>query len=805
MEETKGGDLPTSPEPPISSITDEGSETSGHHRASVVGDMQAVIQPTEPESPFGSKTPIDDSLSSEVLSSFDHPTMVDKSKTSQDDSAALLPEVVSNPYKLDDGTTKRVSDVQISKSPADSIVIGKAIEALNDVPIPLVEIKSKMEKPEKQIRIENMQKKASDSTNHLRNSKRIDPERALVELDAKFESIKASVTMFGGSVDWKAQRAKTLEKRKDHRFELEKVQKEIAAYKKKLEAAEEAKAEVLEELESTKRLIEELKFNLERAQAEEDQAKQEAELAQNRVEEVELQLAVAKAKHETAVAEFKFAKEELVTVEEHYDALVQERDISNNKMEEAASVKEEIKKTVDELTLELTEIKESLKLANAAHLEAEEHRIGTSLAREQDCLTWDKEVKQAEEEVQQLNEKLLSAKDLKLKLHEASTLLLELKAELEAYMEAKLNLDAEEAKKTQTSIQEALDSMTKELEEVKGIMERVKDEVDCLRVAASSLREELDREKTTLITLQQREGMAFVTLTSLQDELSKTEREIEMVREKEKEAGEKMVELPKLLQEAAQKAEQAKSSVQVAQEDLRKAKEEAEQAKAGATTTEIRLRAAIKEIEAAKFSENLALSAFHSLQESEKARKNGEQSPGLVALHLDEYFTLSKRAHEAEELLHETVGEAFSQVELAKETELKISERINQAYKVMNEKREALRVALEKEENAKVEKLGLENELRKWRNENEQHRKSCEVAKNAVNPLRNLLMEFDGDTEKDFSEEKCDIAVHSISDQKLCMSEGSPDEPISDPKQKKKKKSFFPRVVMLISRKKSQK
>ncbi|XP_072973437.1 protein WEAK CHLOROPLAST MOVEMENT UNDER BLUE LIGHT 1-like [Typha angustifolia] len=804
MEETKGGDLPTSPEPPISSITDEGSETNGHHRAGVVGDMQAVIQPTEPESPFESKTPIDDSLSTEVISSFDHPTMVDKSKTSQDDSAALLPEVVSNPYKLDDGTTNRVSDVQISNSPADFIAIGKAIELLNDVPIPLVETKSKMERPEKQIRIENMQKKASDSSNHLRNSKRIDPERALVELDAKFESIKASVTMFGGSVDWKAQRAKTLEKRKDHRFELEKVQKEIAAYKKKLEAAEEAKAEVLEELESTKRLIEELKFNLKRAQAEEDQAKQEAELAQNRVEEMELQLAVAKAKHETAVAEFKSAKEELVTVEEHYDALVQERDISNNKMEEAASVKEEIKKSVDELTLELTEIKESLKLANAAHLEAEELRISTSLAREQDCLTWDKEVKQAEEEVQQLNEKLLSAKDLKLKLHEASTLLLELKAELEAYMEAKLNLDAEEAKKTH---QEALDSMIKELEEDKGIIERVKDEVDCLRVAASSLREELDKEKTTLITLQQRKGMAFVTLTSLQDELSKTEREIEMVREKEKEAGEKMVELPKLLQEAAQKAEQAKSAVLVAQEDLRKAKEEAEQAKAGATTTEIRLRAAIKEIEAAKFSENLALSAIHSLQESEKARSNGEQSPGLVALHFDEYFTLSKRAHEAEELLHQTVGEAFSQVELAKETESKISERINQAYKVMNEKREALRVALEKEENAKVEKLGLENELRKWRSETEQHRKSCEVAKNAVNPLRNLLMESDGDTEKkDYNEEKCDIAVHSISDQKLCMSEGSPDEPISDdPKQKKKKKSFFPRVVMLISRKKSQK
>ncbi|KAL9255119.1 WEAK CHLOROPLAST MOVEMENT UNDER BLUE LIGHT 1-like protein [Drosera capensis] len=585
-------------------------------------------------------------------------------------------------------------------------------------------------------------------------SKQNDVNRGIIDTTAPFESVKEAVSKFGGIVDWKAHKAQTVERRKIIEQELEKAQEEIPLYKKKSEDAEEAKMEVLKELESTKRLIEELKLNLERAQTEEHQAKQDSELAKLRVEEMEqgiadeasvaakAQLEVAKVRHAAAISELKSVKDELETMQKEYAALLTEKDEAVKKAEKAVTESKEVEKTVEELTIELISTKESLESAHAAHLEAEEQRIGATMAREQDSLAWEKELKQAEEDLENLNQQIRSAKELKTKLDAASSLLVSLKTELAAYMESKLEQDygddtagttAGQEKKTHVEMQAAVAEAKRELEEVKLHIEKATDEVTCLKVAATSLKTELETERSELANLKQREGMASVAVASLEAELERIKSEIDVVQKREQEAKEKMLELPKQLQQASQEADGVRAAAEQAREELKKEREEADQAKAGFSTMESRILAARMEIEAARAAEKLALAAIKALQESESARDaDNVDSPTGVTLSLEEYYELSKHAQEAEEQANKKVAGAMSQIEVARESEMKTLNQLEEIKREVAEKKEALRIATEKADKAKEGKLGVEQELRKWRAVHEQRRKTGESGHAAV-------------------------------------------------------------------------
>ncbi|XP_027094350.1 protein WEAK CHLOROPLAST MOVEMENT UNDER BLUE LIGHT 1-like [Coffea arabica] len=673
--------------------------------------------------------------------------------------------------------------------------------------------------------------RAQQSAGSPKTPQSMDINRGQIDTAAPIESVKHAVSKFGGIVDWKAHRMQTVERRKLIEQELEKVQEEIPLYKNKCDAAEDAKVHVLKELESTKRLIEELKLNLEKVQTEEQQAKQDAELAKLRVEEMEqgiadeasiaakAQLEVARARHAAAITELKSVKDELEALHKDYTVLVTEKDVAVKKAEEAVSASKEVEKTVEDLTIELITAKESLESAHAAHLEAEEHRIGAAMAKEQDALNWEKELKQAEEELEKLNQQIVLARDLKSKLDTASTLLQELKAELAAYMESKLKEEnnegnfkdglVESERRTHSDIQAAVDFAKKELEEVKLNIEKATDEVNCLKVAATSLKSELEKEKAELAAIRQREGMASVAVASLEAEIDRTKSEIALVQMKEKEAREKMVELPKQLQEAAHQADEAKSLAQMAREELRKAKEEAEQAKAGASTIESRLHAAQKEIEAAKASEKLALAAINALQESESAQStNDEDTPTGVTLSLEEYYELSKRTHDAEEQANMRVAAAMSQIEVAKESELRTLNQLEEVNRELAERKSALELALQKAEQAKEGKLGVEQELRKWRAEHEQRRKAAESVP-VANPTKSPRASFEDRQEtKNFNQGPDAAGIHQRLSPKAHLN-GSNTETESSPEPevkvvKKKKRSFFPRIFMFLARKKTQ-
>ncbi|KAF3684179.1 putative serine/threonine-protein kinase 38-like [Capsicum annuum] len=170
-----------------------------------------------------------------------------------------------------------------------------------------------------------------------------------------------------------------------------------------VEDAEDAKFLVLKEVDSTKILIEELKLNLERAQTEEQQERHDSKLAKLKVEDMEWGIA---------------------------------DDVSI-----AAKAQLEI---VKNLAVEPITSKEFLEAAHAAHLKAKDHRVGESMEREKDIINWEQELKKAEEELERLNQKILSAKDHRAKLYAGSSLLQDINNELATYMESKLKQEADE-------------------------------------------------------------------------------------------------------------------------------------------------------------------------------------------------------------------------------------------------------------------------------------------------------------------------------------------------------------------------
>ncbi|XP_037469962.1 protein WEAK CHLOROPLAST MOVEMENT UNDER BLUE LIGHT 1-like [Triticum dicoccoides] len=636
------------------------------------------------------------------------------------------------------------------------------------------------------------------------------PYKGLVDTAAPFESVKEAVTKFGGIVDWKAYRNHTMERRGAMQLELEKVKQDIPQVKQGSETAEMARSQVAEELETTKRLVEELKHKLERAQVELEQSKQDSELAQLRAQEMELgidngasvvaqtELAVAKERHQKAIEELKMVKEVLGSTQEQYTTLITERDAAIKRAEEAASSAKETEKRVEELTLELFASRESLELAHTAHHDAEEHRLGAALAKEQDCLAWERELQQAKEELRQLDEQILSKTSAQSKLDGNKGILLRLSADLAAYMANKSSEEdgaveehgSEEDREMSRSIKQALASARMELEDVRGNIAKTNDEANLIRAVAESLSSELEKEKASLVTLQQRESMASITVSSLEAELSRTKQEIEMAYTKEAESRAKMADIPKMLQRAAQEADDAKVAAHSAREELMKSKEEAEQAKAAATTAEVRLRAALKEIEASKASERLALVAAQALQESEEATSS-EDSP-RVTLPVGEYHLLSKRVHEAEELASERVAASLAQIELAKESESRSLERLLEVSGSVDQKKDALKIASQRAAMAEEGKLGAEAQLRKWRSEHKQLRKAHEAAKHASSPLSTP---FAGYKEASYKENK-EVLTEAIS----YMSDNSMGGFVSD-KKLRKKKTLFPQMSTLFSRK----
>ncbi|XP_019446981.1 PREDICTED: protein WEAK CHLOROPLAST MOVEMENT UNDER BLUE LIGHT 1-like [Lupinus angustifolius] len=604
--------------------------------------------------------------------------------------------------------------------------------------------------------------KAGDSPGKVDSPK---SSKHVIDTAAPIESVKDAVSRFGGKVEWRGRRSQSMEK-------------------SKLEGQDFGKPDPSEELENTKKLIAELKVKLGKIEREEGEAKEEVELISLKIEEMEhdiineasieakAQFEVEKVKRDVAVSDLEFVKRELDSLYKKYDSLVSGRDIAVKKAEDVVAASKLVEKEMEELTAEFNATKESLYSSRATCLDAEEQRLGVVDEETRDLKV---EFEQVEEEFGRLEQQVSSARVLESKLNASSSLLIHLKGELAAYMESKIEAEGDEERK-------------KELEEVKMNIEKATAEVNSFREASASLKSKLELEKSVLTNLKQSEEKASAAVATLEEELEKTKFAIAFLKMKEEEARDMMIELPKKLQQAARDADEAKSLARAAQRELVEAQKEAEQAKARASTLERRLLATKMEIEAARASGKLAKESMKALEKSESTISNDDtNSSDMVTITLDEYHELGKRSYKVEEQANARVAASNSQIQMAKESELRSLEKLEELNQELAVRRESLNIAIENAEKARQGKLALEEELRTWIEEQEQQRNdstnAAAAAATTTEPTHDLIS----------SKGKAPLNNTETG--------SAPD---TKSKKKKKKKSLFPsKVVMFFAKRKT--
>ncbi|KAL6567568.1 hypothetical protein OROGR_001236 [Orobanche gracilis] len=535
-----------------------------------------------------------------------------------------------------------------------------------------------------------------------------------IDTTAPFQSVKAAVSLFGevGSARTRPVTRRSnsdervLEKETQHQMML----RELDYYKDQLKNAETTKAQALKDLHRANRTLHQLTTKLENLSESKQASVKAAEAARTRARELEEQRALRaqlgndawkadlvkeRELYKASTAELTASKQELENLRQDFDSDLEQKLFALQKAEDAQRTAQtnqerqtQLAKEVEALRQALTELKEASRRAEEEHYEI--------IAAKENLLVARKSAKEeAEREIKRLRDEYEPADTLQEKLDETME-------EVEVLQEQLVDIRASDLYSLKITFSN--------LEKSRKALEEAAEEEKSLQCVIDSMKQQLEEVKSERSELEQKASRVESTIEQMQAELEKRRTELEAA----------MSGCASIMQSSIDKLTvEAKSVRREAEESTKKAKLlklEAEASRIATRETEEKLKIALEEAEAAK---KLADDRIYNYPKSGSADSGNSGSNRKIRLSVEEFESMNKKIDGCRNEADLKVATAMAQVETITASEKVILEKLKVIVMENEAMQSEIKDAIKKAEMAEAAKTIVENELQKWRKNEE--------------------------------------------------------------------------------------